>query len=157
PDYYDEIVMVRTIAGVRYRTTGAVTDDFYRMEASVNDQFRPPAGFAYSTTNWNWYTPIVGGGGPNQPPENPDYPTEKLLVVPSVTSPREVSASLTKTPTLPVGAADYTWPPVDQNDLTTATMRVASAPVAGTPGNDNYQVALDAAWLDVYGWEKPRP
>jgi hypothetical protein len=29
--------------------------------------------------------------------------------------------------------------------------------VAGTAGNDNYQVELDAAWLDLYGWEKLRP
>ena len=29
--------------------------------------------------------------------------------------------------------------------------------MAGTAGNDNYQVMLEAAWLDLYGWEKPRP
>ena len=42
-------------------------------------------------------------------------------------------------------------------DLATTTLRVASAPVAGTPGNDAYQVQLDAAWLDLYGYEKSRP
>src|SRR6185503_21080388 len=119
-----------------------------RMEASVNDQFRPPGGFAYTPTNWNWYTPLVGGGGPNKPVENPDYPTAKLLVVPSVTGLRDVSAMLSKNPVLPGGGSEYVWPAVDQTDLATATIRVASAPVAATSGNDNYQVALDAAWLD---------
>ena len=62
-----------------------------------------------------------------------------------------------KNPVLPTGAADYQWPGVSQQDLATTTIRVAAAPVAGTAGNDNYQVELDAAWLDLYGWEKPRP
>ena len=34
---------------------------------------------------------------------------------------------------------------------------MAAAPVAGTPGNDGYQVEVDAVWIDLYGWEKPRP
>jgi len=157
PDWYDEIQIVRVIAGVRYRTTGMVADDFYRMEASVNDQFRPPPGFSYSSTNWNWYTPIVGGGGPNQPPENPDYPTEKLLAVPNVPSYREVTATLTKNPVLAPGGASLAWPPLTPLDLATTTVRVASAPVAGTSGNDGYAIDLDNAWLDLYGWEKPRP
>jgi hypothetical protein len=156
PDWYDEDQIVKAIVGVRYRTTGTVTDDFYRMEASTTGAFRPPVGHAYATTDWNFYTPIVGGGGPNQPAENPDYPTEKLLVRPNVASYREVSATLTKNPTLPVGAADYVWPAVTQGDLATTAVRVASAPVAGTPG-DAYQVELDAAWIDVYGWQKARP
>ncbi len=98
---------MRVLAGVRYRITGTVGDDFYRVEASVTGQFRPPPGFAYTPTNWNLYTPLVGGGGPNQPPENPDYPTEKLLAIPDVSSFREVTATLTKNPTLPGGAAEY--------------------------------------------------
>jgi hypothetical protein len=44
PDWWDEIQIVKVLAGVRYRTTGTVGDDFYRMEASLNDQFRAPAG-----------------------------------------------------------------------------------------------------------------
>lgn len=157
PDWYDEIQIVRVIAGVRYRTTGAVNDDFYRMEASVTDQFRPPGGFNYTTTTWNWFSPIVGGGGPNQPASNPDYPAARLLAFPDVPAYREASATLSKNPELPTGASDYVWPPVDQDDLSTTTIRVASAPVAGTPGNDAYTVELDGAWLDLYGWEKPRP
>ena len=157
PDWYDEIQIVRVLAGVRYRTTGTVADDFYRMEASVTGQFRPPPGFAYSPTNWNFYTPLVGGGGPNQPPENPDYPTEKLLAFPNVSTLREVTATLTKNPTLAGGAGDYQWPTLTQSELATSTIRVAAAPVAGTAGNDSYQVQLEAAWLDLYGWEKPRP
>jgi lysophospholipase L1-like esterase len=157
PDWYDEIQIVRVLAGVRYRTAGTVADDFYRMEASVTGQFRPPPGFAYTPTNWNFFTPIVGGGGPNQPPENPDYPTEKLLAFPDVPDFRQVTATLTKNPTLPPGAAEYVWPPVTPSDLATTAIRLAAAPVAGTVGNDNYQVQLDAGWLDLYGWEKPRP
>jgi len=85
------------IAGVRYRTMGTVTDDFYRIEASVTGQFRPPVGHDYTPADWNYFTPIVGGGGPNQPPSNADFPNESLLVL--RTSPRiaEVSATLTKT------------------------------------------------------------
>ena len=158
PTWYDEIQIVRVVAGVRYRTTGTVADDFYRMEASVSDQFRPPPGFNYTPTAWNFYTPIVGGGGPVQPPdENPVFADAKVLAVPQVAASREVSALLTKNPTLATGAAEYDWPAVTQTDLATTTIRVATAPVAGTAGNDNYQVMLDAAWLDLYGWEKPRP
>lgn len=157
PDWYDEDVIVKAVAGVRYRTAGTVNDDFYRMEASVTGQFRPPPGHAYTPTNWNFFTPLVGGGGPNAPAENPDYPTEKLLAVPNVASLREVTATLTKNPTLPPGAADYEWPAVDRSDLAEATLRVVSAPVASTAGNDLYTVQLDAAWIDLYGWQKPRP
>jgi hypothetical protein len=46
---------------------------------------------------------------------------------------------------------------VTHEELATTTVRVAAAPVAATPGNDGYQVELDYAWLDLYGWEKPRP
>ena len=94
PDWFDEIQIARVISGVRYRTTGTVTDDFYRMEASITGQFRPDPGHAYSPTDWNFYTPIVGGGGPNQPPENPDYPNAVVLVIPDVVSYQDVSAML---------------------------------------------------------------
>jgi hypothetical protein len=157
PDWYDEDVIVKAVAGVRYRSAGTVVDDFYRMEASVTGQFRPSPGHAYVPTDWNYYTPIVGGGGPNAPAENPDYGTAKVLVVPNVATAREVTATLTKNPVLPPGASDYEWPSVTQGDLTTTAMRVRSAPVAGTPGNDAYTVELDAAWIDLYGWQKARP
>lgn len=157
PDWYDEDRIVKAIVGVRYRTTGTVNDDFYRIEAAPTGQFRAPAGHAYTPTDWNFFTPIVGGGGPNQPAENPDYPTEKLLVRPNVASFREVSATLTKNPTLPVGSAEYVWPAISQADLATTAVRVAAAPVSGTSGNDAYQVELDAAWIDLYGWQAARP
>jgi len=99
----------------------------------------------------------VGGGGPNQPPENPDYPSEEILALPNVATYREVSATLSKNPILLVGAADYQWPALTASDLATTTIRAASAPRAGTVGNDNYQIELESAWLDLYGWEKPRP
>jgi hypothetical protein len=157
PSWYDEIQIVRVVAGVRYRTRGTVVDDLYRMEASVTGQFRPPPGFAYTPTDWNFYTPIVGGGGPSQPPENPDYLTAQTLVVPDVLSYREVSATLTKNPTLPPGASDYEWPAVTHDELATTAIRVAAAPDPGAAGDDAYRVELDYAWLDLYGWEKDRP
>ncbi|HEX4825161.1 MAG TPA: SGNH/GDSL hydrolase family protein [Candidatus Polarisedimenticolaceae bacterium] len=156
PDYYDEDQIVKVVAGVRYRTSGTVTDDFYRIEASPTGTFRAPAGYSYTTTNWNFYTPIVGGGGPNQPASNADYPTEKLLALPNVPTLREVSATLTKNPALPPGAGEYDWPAITRSDIATTAIRVVSAPVASTAG-DAYQVELDAAWLDLYGWQKPRP
>jgi hypothetical protein len=158
PDWYDEIQIVRVIAGVRYRTSGSVNDDYYRMEASVTDTFRPEPGHAYTPASWNFYTPIVGGGGPGYPAdEDPAYPNNQLLAFPDVSAYRDVSALLTKNPILPGGASDYEWPAVTHEDLATTTMRVAAAPVAATPGNDGYQVELDYAWLDLYGWEKERP
>ena len=156
PDWFDEFTIVRTIAGVRYRTTGMVADDFYRIQASVSDQFEAPPGHDYTPTNWNFFTPLVGAGGPNQPVAG-DFPGAEVLVLPDVPAYREVTASLTKNPTLPAGAAEYEWPPVTHADLTTTTFRVVAAPVAGTPGNDHYEVEVDAVWLDLYGWEKPRP
>jgi lysophospholipase L1-like esterase len=156
PDWYDEDQAVKVLAGVRYRTSGTVTDDFYRIEASPTGTFRAPAGYAYTTTNWNFYTPIVGGGGPNAPASNSDYMTEKILALPNVASLRDASATLTKNPVLGPGAGEYDWPALTHDDLATTAIRVVAAKVADTAG-DAYQVELDAAWLDVYGWQKPRP
>jgi hypothetical protein len=156
PGWYDEVVPVRVVAGVRYRTTGTVTDDFYRIEASINDQFRAPAGHAYTTGAWNFHTPIVGSGGPSAPAEGPDYPSLPALVTPNVAQYRTVSALLTKNPTRAPGAAEYTDEPLTLVDLANAQVRVAAAPVARSAGDD-YAVVLDVAWLDVYGYRKPRP
>lgn len=156
PGWYDEVVPVKVVAGVRYRTTGNVTDDLYRIEASVNDQFRPPAGHPYSATSWIFFTPLVGGGGPNAPAEGPDYSNAKLLVRSNVASYREVSATLMKNPLPAPSGKGYDWPALTTSELGTTTLRVASAPQAGTPGDD-YRVVVDAAWLDVYGTVKPRP
>lgn len=157
PDWYDEIEVVKVIAGVRYATTGSVNDDAYRMEASVDGRFAPDPNEDYSPLSWNFYTPLVGGGGPSQPPGNEDYPGNVLLALPDVASPRVVTATLTKNPVLPPGSDNYEWPPVTRAELATSAIRVVAAPVAGTPGNDGYTVELDGAWLDLYGWEKPRP
>jgi hypothetical protein len=157
PDWFDEVQIVRVIAGVRYRTEGAVNDDFYRMEASVDGAFAAPPGHVYTPTDWNFYTPIVGGGGPSQPLLNPDYGAARLLAVPDVPFYREVTATLSKNPDLPPGGGEYSWPAVTHAELAKAEVRVVSAPVAGTGGNDGYSIELDAAWLDLYGWEKTRP
>ena len=157
PDYFDEFEIVQVIAGVRYRTTGAVSDDYYRMEASLTGAFRPPPGHAYTPFDWNYYTPIVGGGGPNAPASNPDYGNAELLAIPDVATYREVSAMVTVNPVQDGGASYYRWPAVTHQDLATTAVRVVAAPVAGTIGNDEYQVELDVAWLDLYGSENPRP
>lgn len=156
PTWYDEVTPTKVIAGVVYRTTGTVSDDFYRVEASINDQFRPPAGHNYSPTDWIYFTPLVGSGGPNNPPEDPDFPAVKTLVRPNVANLREASATLMKNPTRPLGAARYEWPAVTTAELGTTTIRVAAAPVSSTPG-DAYQVVVDYVYLDVYGPTKPRP
>jgi lysophospholipase L1-like esterase len=159
PDWYDEVQIVRVIAGVRYATSGPgqALDDLYRMEASVDGSFAPPPGHAYTPTDWNYYTPIVGGGGPSQPPENPDYPDARTLVVPNPATYREVSATLSKNPVLEAGAAQYAWPSLTHEELASTTVRVIAAPDPGAAGDDDYRVELDYAWLDLYGWEKPRP
>ena len=151
PDYFDEDQIVKVVAGVRYKTAGTVTDDFYRLEASPTGTFRAPGGYAYTPFNWNFYTPLVGSGGPNA-----SFPSEKVLALPNVAALREVSATLNKNPVLAGGAGDYDWPALTHDDLATVTLRVASAPVALTAG-DAYTVEWDAGWLDLYGWQKPRP
>jgi hypothetical protein len=64
---------------------------------------------------------------------------------------------LTKNPVLTPGSPTYEWPAITHDEIATTAVRVVAAPVAATPGNDPYAVELDAAWLDLYGWEKPRP
>ena len=157
PAYFDEIRIVRVVAGIRYRTAGTVTDDFYRIEASTTGLFEAPPGYSYTPTNWNIFTPLVGAGGPNQPAANADYPEAALLVLPEVPQYRQVSATLSTNPILPPGGEEYSWPSLTMNEIATTAIRVVAAPVAATPGNDAYSVKIDTAWLDLYGWEKPRP
>jgi lysophospholipase L1-like esterase len=156
PSFYDEIRILKVIAGVRYRTSGTFAEQLYRIEASPGGQFRPGPGFDYTTTNWNFSTPIVGAGGPSAPVEKPDYPDAALLVTPNVTAPREVSATLTGNPVLQPGAGEYEWPALTHVDLATTAVRVVAATVGADPGV-SARVELDAAWLDLYGWEKSRP
>jgi len=157
PDWFDEDVAVKAIAGVRYRTTGTVTDDFYRMEASLSSEFAAPPGHAFTPTDWNFVTPIVGGGGPNAPAEHPDYPNARLLALPNVAAFRTVTATLSTNPTPAPGGAGYDWPAPTAADLATTALRLVAAPAAQTAGNDSYTIELDAAWIDLYGWQKPRP
>jgi lysophospholipase L1-like esterase len=156
PDWMDEISIVKVIGGVRYRTTGSFQDDLYRIEASPGGIFRAPPGHDFSPTDWDFYTPIVGGGGPDAPSVKPDYPNARLLVRPEVADFREASATLTRNPVLDAGAASYRWPPLDHADLSTTEMRLVAAPVGATAGPDG-RIEVDAMWLDLYGWEKQRP
>jgi hypothetical protein len=156
PDWYDEVEIVKVIVGVRYATGGDFAEQLYRIEASPSGVFRAPPGHPYTTTDWNFYTPIVGGGGPNAPAGRPDYPNARLLVTPDVPAPREASATLTKNPVLDAGAGDYRWPALTRADLATTAVRVQAVSVGSDPGIDP-RVELDAAWLDLYGREKSRP
>jgi len=156
PDWYDEIRLVKVVAGVRYHTSGSFTQQLYRIEASPSGVFDAPPGHVFTPTDWNFSTPIVGGGGPNAPASKPDYSNEKLLVRPNVATPREVSATLTTNPVLNDAGTDYEWPPLTADDLATTAIRVAAANVGADPGSTP-RVELDAAWLDLYGWEAPRP
>jgi hypothetical protein len=155
PGWYDEIRIAKVIAGVRYRTSGSFQDDLYRFETAPTGQFRPSPGHDYTPTDWNYYTPIVGGGGPNKPDSSPDYPAARVLVVPQLANFREVSATLTKNPTVAGGAPHYTWPAITHDDLATTEIRVAAAAVGPSAGGG--RVEVDAVWLDLYGWEVPRP
>lgn len=156
PDWFDEVKIAKVVAGVRYRTSGTFQDDLYRIEASPTGVFEAPPGHAYSTTDWNFYTPIVGGGGPNAPASNADYGNARLLVRPEVPAFREVSALVTKNPVLEPGGATYAWPPLTHEDLSTLEVRVVAASVGSTPGVAG-RVEVDAFWLDLYGWEAERP
>jgi len=156
PDWFDEVQIVKVVAGTRYRATGSFGPNAYRIEASLTGQFRPPPGHSFSPTDWNYYTPIVGGGGPSQPPgETPSFTTNEVLVVPNPATYREASATLTKNPTLPGGSAEYAWPAVTHDELATTEIRVAATPLATSCSGCTVEV--DYAWLDLYGWEKPRP
>ncbi len=155
PAWLDELVPVRVVAGVRYHTSGAVTGDFYRIEASVDGAFRAPAGHAYTPTDWNFYTPIVGSGGPNAPALAPDYPGVKTLVQPNVATPRTASATLTKNPVVSADGRGYEWPALTLEELGTTEIRLVAAPVDGSAAE--YALLVDAVWLDVYGLEKERP
>ncbi len=157
PDWYDEVRIVKATVGVRYRTTGLVEMDPYRIEASVTGVFRAPPGHAYSPTSWNFFTPIVGGGGASQPPSNPDFPSAVVLAVPNVAAPREVTATLTKNPVIAPGGGRYDWPAIDHDDLVTTVVRVAAAALAPGPVSDSYTVEVDHAWIDLWGWEAARP
>ena len=86
----------------------------------------------------------------------PDYPEARLLVSPQVANYRDVSSTLSKDPVVDPGGDGYLWPALTHEDLSTTAMRVVSAPVGPTAGPDG-RVEVDAVWLDLYGWERPRP
>ncbi len=157
PDWYDEIRIARAVVGVRYRTTGVMDHDAYRIEASPDGEFDPGAGFEYSPTNWNFATPIVGGGGPGRPLENPDFPEARILAMPDVPAYRDVSATLTGNPILSTGAAEYAWPAPDPVDLGATVVRVAAPGQRVSPSGPGDRIELDQVWIDLYGWEMERP
>lgn len=159
PDWLDEIQIVKVVSGVRYATTAAFPSNAFRMEASIGGLFRPPPSHAFSPTDWNFYTPIVGGGGPGQPVGDTyaDTALTRVLVAPDVSALRTASATLTKNPTLPPGAGEYDWPAVTRAELGSTELRVAVT-AADTPCSAPCpEIELESAWLDLYGWEKPRP
>jgi hypothetical protein len=157
PDWYDEVEVVRVLVGVRYRTTGVVGADTYRFEASRDGLFRPPPGHAYTSIDWDFFTPIVGGGGPSAPAENPDYAGARTLALPEVAALREVTATLTRNPEIAPGGDSLVWPPLSWEELGATEIRLAAAPEPGAPNSFGYEVHLESAYLEVYGNLKERP
>jgi hypothetical protein len=157
PDWYDEVEVVKVLAGVRYGTTGTVGADTYRFEASRDGVFRPAPGHPYAPTDWDFFTPIVGGGGPNAPAADPDYPDARTLALPDVAGLRTASATLTRNPVPSPGGDSLIWPPLSWQELGESVIRLAAAPEPGGGGTFGYQVRLESAFLEVYGNLKERP
>lgn len=157
PDWYDEVEIVKALVGVRYRTTQSVGADTYRFEASRDGVFRAPPGHAYASTDWDFFTPIVGGGGPSAPAENPDYPDARTLALPDVVSLREVTATLTRNPEVAPGGDTLVWPALTWEELGSTVIRLAADPEPGAPGTFDYEVLLESAFLEIYGNLRDRP
>ncbi len=137
PAHFDEIQIVKVVVGVRYRTTESFTEQLYRIEAAPSGRFRPLPGHDFTTTSWNFYTPLVGAGGPNAPAVKPDYPDSQLLVRPNVTALREVASALTGNPVLPPASGTYEWPALTHTDLAATTQPAAAgrSKIATAPGD----------------------
>lgn len=134
---YDGIGISAVKVFVRYRTTAPPADDFYRFEASVSDFAEP----GVRVTDWNTYTPIVGGEGDEG---------AAVLAKPHVPEFREVSALLTvnlKDDGKTTGS--YSFDPPTWDDLAKLQVRLRNE--ARGEGPDPFQVEWDAAWVVVYG------
>jgi hypothetical protein len=117
------------ILKVRYRTTGAPIDDFYRFEASLDGSFTPPGS---TPTTWNTILPIVGATGNSG---------SEILAYPDQPGFRTVAAPLY------VGAPTSNNGTLDWTDLQSLSVRLVTTAV-GTP--DGFSVEWDAAWVEAF-------
>lgn len=122
-------LLQQVVAKVRYRTTGPISDDTYRLEASVDGTFAPPGS---SASDWNTIVPIVGSAGGSIP----------VLAVPDPAAWREVSALVTKGAPID-GSPSLTW-----SDLATLTVRLAGS---ATGAADGVAIEWDVAELELWG------
>lgn len=114
---------------VRYRTTGAPIDDYYRIEASLDGTFSPPGS---TPSDWNTILPVVGSSGNDGVdvlafPDQPDF--------------RVVAAPLyAGSPTSNDGTLEWI-------DLQTLSVRVVTTAVGAA---DPFDVELDSAWVEIF-------
>ncbi len=119
----------QAVLKIRYRTTAAPLDDYYRFEASVDGSFSPPGGTA---TTWNTILPLVGSAG-NDGADRlafPDQPDFRVVAAP-----------------LYVGAPTNGEGTLTAGDLATLGVRLTTVPVGGA---DAYQIEWDSAWVEVF-------
>ena len=131
----------RIVVGVRYKTTGAFTDDTVLFDASIRD-FAPPQ---WTFEGWDTVTPLVGGSGTVGNIGTPSV-VNALKNVPAF---RDVSAMITKN-AIDDGRVTgaFSWPAVDAADIAALKIRLSVNTVGA---NDGVQVDWDGAWLWVYG------
>lgn len=121
--------LAQAVLKVRYRTTAAPLDDYYRFEVSIDGSFSPPGS---TSTTWNTIIPVVGSSGNDGAPvlAFADQPNFRI-----VSSPLYSGAPTS-------GAGTLSW-----DDLKTLTVRVVTTAV-GEP--DAYALEWDSAVLEVY-------
>ena len=119
----DDIVISKALLFVKYRTDASPTDDYYRIEASLDGSFSPPA---YSVTGFNTIIPIVGGSGTSG---NLGQPS-RVLAYSHYPQYRVVSANLTKNPADDGTATGrYVFPSPTWDDIGTTEIRLVMTPV----------------------------
>lgn len=121
--------LIHALLKVRYRTTGAPIDDYYRFEASVDGSFSAPGS---TPTTWNTILPVVGSSGDSGAeilayPDQPGFRT--------VAAPIYLGAPISNDGTLD-------WP-----ELQTLSVRLVTTAV-GAP--DGFSVEWDSAWVEAF-------
>ena len=136
-----DIMPVRIVVGVRYKTTAAFTDDTHLFDASLVDFAAPQ----YTVTGWDTVTPIVGGSGTAGNIGTPSA----VNALKNVTQYRDASAMVTKN-AIDDGRVTgfYSWPLPDAADVSALKVRLRVTAV-GAP--DAARVDWDGAWLWVFG------
>ncbi len=122
-------LLQQIVVRVRYRTTGPIQDDTYRLEASVDGTFSAPGS---TSQDWNTVVPIVGSAGGAIP----------VLAVPDPAAWREVSALVSK------GAAIDGAPTLIWGDLANLSVRLVGSATGAADGVD---IEWDVADLELWG------